>query len=106
MAKPVGADLLCGDPRKMSTETNPQVVVPAGAYFSPILVAQQLSADRSVTLLCVLLKVRHQSGGDRLPAEGFPLLAEPDEALVGVEISRTQRQRAPAPTSGFSVQAQ
>jgi hypothetical protein len=106
MAKPVGADLLCGNPRKMDTETNPEVVVAAGAYSSPILVAQQLSAYRSVTLLGVLLKVRHQSGGNRLPAEGFPLLAESDEALVGVEISRTQRQRTPTPTSGFGVQAQ
>src|SRR5438067_2367285 len=105
MAKPVGADLVCGDPRKMGTETNPEVVIAAGAYFPPILVAQQLAADRSVALLCVLLEVCHQGGGDRLPSEGFPLLVEPDEALVGVEISWTQRQRAPAPAGGFGVQA-
>ena len=33
MAKPVGADLLCANPRKMDTETNPQVVVAAGAFL-------------------------------------------------------------------------
>ncbi len=69
MAEPVSAGLLRGDPRKMSADADPEVVVSAGSDWASIFVAQQLAAHRSVTLLVVVLKVRHQGGGDRLPAE-------------------------------------
>jgi len=57
VAEPVGADLLDGNPRKVSAETYPEVVVSAGGYCPPILVAQQLATYRSVALVGVLLKV-------------------------------------------------
>ena len=54
----------------------------------------------------VLLQVGHQRRGDRLPADRFALLPEPDEALVGVEVGALQRERTAAPARGLGVQAQ
>jgi hypothetical protein len=41
-----------------------------------------------------------------LPAHGFALFTELDEALVGVEVDRAQGKGAAAPARGFGVQAQ
>ncbi len=57
-------------------------------------------------LLGVLQQVSHQRRRDRLPANGFALLPQADEALVGVEVSALQRERAAAPARGLGVQAQ
>jgi hypothetical protein len=41
-----------------------------------------------------------------LPAHGFALLPQPDEALIGVQIGRAQGEGAAAPARGLGVQAQ
>jgi hypothetical protein len=50
--------------------------------------------------------VRHQRGRDRLPPHGLALLAQPDQALLRIEIGRPQCEGSAAPTSGLGVQAQ
>jgi hypothetical protein len=40
-----------------------------------------------VAVFGVVLKVRHQRGGNGLPADGFTFLAEPDQALIVVEVT-------------------
>jgi hypothetical protein len=54
----------------------------------------------------VLEEGGHQGGGDGLPADGLAFLAQQDQALLGVEVGRAQRQRAAAAAGGLGVQAQ
>ena len=57
-------------------------------------------------LPAVLDEPGHQGGRDRLPADRLALLPQQDQALVRVEILRTQRERAAAAAGGLRVQPQ
>lgn len=54
VARPVGADLLGGRPRKVLVDAGPEVVVAASGDRSAICVAQQLPVRRRVTVLGVV----------------------------------------------------
>jgi hypothetical protein len=84
----------------------PQAVIAAGGDRPPVAVAQQLPAGRGVPLLAMLGKPGHQGGRDRLPADGLPLLPQPDQALAGVQVIGPQRQRPAAAAGGLGVQPQ
>ncbi len=56
--------------------------------------------------LAVLGEPGHQGGRDRLPADGLPFLAQPDQGLAGVEVIGPQRERPAAPVGGLGVQPQ
>jgi len=83
---PVHADLLGADPRQDAADPGPQAVIAAGGDRPPVPVAQQLPARPGVPPLAVLGEPGHQGGRDRLPADGLPFLAQPDQALAGVEV--------------------
>jgi hypothetical protein len=105
VAYPVHADLLGADPRQDAADAGPQAVIAAGGDGPPVVVAEQLPAGRGVPLLAVLGEPGHLGGRDRLPADGFPFLAQPDRALAGVEVIGPQRER-PAAAGGLGVQPQ
>ena len=103
---PVHADLLGADPRQDAADPGPQAVIAAGGDRPPVPVAEQLPARRGVPPLAVLGEPGHQGGRDRLPADGLPFLAQPDQALAGVEVIGPQRERPAAPAGGLGVQPQ
>ena len=72
----------------------------------PVSVAQQLLAGRGVPLAGVPGQAGHQGVRNRLPADCLALLPQQDQALVSVEILRTQRERAASAASGFCMQPQ
>jgi len=88
---PVGADLLGADPGKEPADPFPEVVVPSAGDRLATLITQQLPVVGGVAVPAVLDEPGHEGRGDGLPADGFAFLAEPDQALVGVEIVGAQR---------------
>jgi hypothetical protein len=48
----------------------------------------------------------HQGGGDRLPPDGLAFLAQQDQALLGIEVLRAQRQRAAPAARRLGMQPQ
>jgi hypothetical protein len=54
----------------------------------------------------VLLQSGHEGGGDGLPADGLAFLAEPNQALVRVQVGRAERESAAAAAGGLGVQSQ
>ena len=84
----------------------PQAVIAAGGNRPPVPVAQQLPAGRGVPLLAMLGEPGHQGRRDRLPADGLPFLAQPDQALAGVDVIGPQRERPAAAAGGLGVQPQ
>ncbi len=97
MPYPVHADLLGADPRQDTADPGPQAVIAAGGDRPPVPVAQQLPAGPGVPFLAVLGEPGHQGGRDRLPADGLLFLAQPDQALAGVEVIGPQRERPATP---------
>ena len=80
------------------------VVIAAGGDRPSVGVAEQLPSG-GAPLLGVLVQVGHQRRGHRLPTHGPALLAESNEALIGVEVDRPQGERR-APARSLGVQAQ
>jgi hypothetical protein len=87
VSEPVGSDLLGGDPGEVVADAGPEVVVSAGGDGVPGAVAEQLLGGGAASLLGVVEDGAHEGGGDGLPARGAALLAEEDEALLGVEVA-------------------
>src|SRR5262249_53901976 len=70
-------------------------------------IAQQLAVRVAVAaLLAVGQQVPHQGGRDRLPSYGLALLAQPDEALVDVEVAWAEGKRTTAAARRLGVQSQ
>ena len=59
-----------------------------------------------MAFLGVLHQRGHQGGGDRLPADRLALFAQQDQALIGVQFGRAQREGAAAAACGLGVQPQ
>ena len=103
---PVRADLLCLDLWQVLAEAVPEVVVPAGRDRLAGRVAEQtLWGLQAASGFRVGEQVGHQCRGNRLPALRAALLVQPDQALLGIEIRRGQREGAAASAGGFHVQA-
>ena len=69
-------------------------------------VAQQLPLRWRVAFPGVPEQGGHQGRRDWLPADGLALLAQEDQALLGIEILRAQRQRTAPAAGSLGVQAQ
>ena len=93
------------DPRQVLAEAVPQVVVPAGGDRLARRVPQQaLAGVQAAPAFRVREQVGHQRRRDRLPALRPALLVQPDQALLGVEIFRGERQRPAASAGCLGVQ--
>jgi hypothetical protein len=86
----VGADALGRQPEQVPADAGPQVVIAAVGDRPPAGVPQQLPVRRGMSILAVLDQTAHQGGGDRLPADRLALLPQQDQALVRIQIPRTQ----------------
>jgi hypothetical protein len=102
----VHADLLRAHPGQVPAEAVPQVVVAAVGDAAAVAVAQQLPVRWRAAFPGVPEQGGHQGGRDWLPPDGLAFLAQQDQALLGIEILRAQRQCAAAAASGLGVQAQ
>jgi hypothetical protein len=90
----------------MQTQAAPQVVVAPGADGPAVGVPQQRTAARARPGFPVGEQVRHQRGGHGLPADRLAFLVQPDEAVLGVEVTGQQRQGAAATAGGLGMQPQ
>ena len=70
------------------------------------LLTDRMGLDRSRPFPGVPEQGRHESGRDRLPPDGLAFFAQQDQALLGIEVLRAQRQRAAPAAGGLGVQAQ
>ena len=59
-----------------------------------------------MSFLAVPDECGHQGGRDRLPADGFSLFPQLDQALFRVEVLRAQGQGAAPPAGGLGVEAE
>ena len=103
---PVHADLLGPYPGEMPAEALPQVVISAGGDWPAVAVPQQLPVRGRMSFLAVPDECGHQGGRDRLPADGFSLFPQLDQALFRVEVLRAQGQGAAPPAGGLGVEAE
>jgi hypothetical protein len=105
--QPVGGDTLSGNPWQPVADALPQVVVAPRGQRAAVAVTQQLIRRCDGT---AVVRVVDQMGGqveaDRLPAQRFALLTQPNESLIRIEVGPAQRERAPAPAGRLGVQAQ
>ena len=90
----------------MPAEAVPQVVVAAVGDAAAVAVAQQLPVRRRAAFPGVPEQGGHEGGRDRLPPDGLAFLAQQDQALLGIEVLRAQRQRAAPAAGGLGVQAE
>jgi hypothetical protein len=105
VAQPVDRDALGGDPGESLADTEPEVVVAAAGQGVAVAVAQQLIGGQERTPTGgVVGQADREGGADGLPADGAALLAELDQAVVGVEVGAAQGQAAPRGTR-FSVRS-
>jgi hypothetical protein len=87
-------------------DAGPEIVIAAPGDGLTVGVSQQLAVSGCVALLGVVQQMCHEGGGDRLPAHGFALFPQEDQALIRVEILRTQCEGAAAAARGLGVQPQ
>jgi hypothetical protein len=105
VAQPVDRDALGGDPGESLADTEPEVVVAAAGQGVAVAVAQQLIGGQERTPTGgVVGQADREGGADGLPADGAALLAELDQAVVGVEVGAAQGQAAPRRHAVFGAQ--
>src|SRR6185369_15025223 len=99
------ADLLGRDPGQVLPEPLPKVVVAARRDRLAVSVPQDLIGwVVRAALVGVCNEVAHQGGRDGLPPHGFALLFQSDKALLDIEVTTAQGERAAATAGCLDVQ--
>jgi hypothetical protein len=93
VAEPVGGAALRGDPGQQLAEAGPEVVVAAAGQDATVAIPQEaVGGQYGAAAGGVVCQARREGRADGLPAEGAALLAELDQAVVGVEVGQAQSE--------------